>query len=125
VRSIYRPHICGEAVDFDDTGDRILTGAYLKENPLQIWNFGTGNLIETLPWSMSEDKAPCMLYAAQFSHGKSNNKFIVAGGGGAVNEAKIFNTSLKKVRIEKQYDKESMLWLYSRVIAGCLLFVNV
>ncbi len=36
VRSIFRPHICGEAVDFDDTGDRIITGAYMKEDPLQV-----------------------------------------------------------------------------------------
>ncbi|RKP19129.1 LNS2-domain-containing protein, partial [Rozella allomycis CSF55] len=96
IRSIYGPHICGEGVDFTDNGEKIITGSYLKDQPLQIWNFQTGNLIENVQWTISDDKKPCMLYCAQYSHGASSNKFIVAGGGGGLNEAKIFNTSYKK-----------------------------
>lgn len=39
IRSIYGPHICGESVDFDETGDRVLTGAYDKKNNLQVGSF--------------------------------------------------------------------------------------
>jgi hypothetical protein len=59
--------------------------------------------METIPWTNGDDRRPCMLYAAQFSHGKSNNKYILAGGGGGLNnEAKIFNSSLKKASVSEE-----------------------
>ncbi|KAJ3037998.1 hypothetical protein HK097_003314 [Rhizophlyctis rosea] len=95
IRSIYRPFICGDSLDFDSSGDRILSGSYLKEDPLQIWSWQTGHLIQTVPWSILEnEKRHCLLYSAQFSKGPSEenkNRFIVAGGGGPNNEIKVFD----------------------------------
>jgi hypothetical protein len=52
-----------------------------------MWDYGSGRLIETLPWFRSEmhTNQSCMLYAAQFD--KTGN-FAVGGGSGA-NEGKV------------------------------------
>jgi WD40 repeat protein len=70
----------------------IVTGSWRPDNVLETWDFGTGKLIEGIEWNQSSFRGsePCMLYAAQFSKGTSNNRFIAAGGSGA-NEAKIFD----------------------------------
>ena len=36
IRSIYGPHICGDSIDFDDSGQHLLTGSYAKQDPLQV-----------------------------------------------------------------------------------------
>ncbi|KAJ3043956.1 hypothetical protein HDV00_003483 [Rhizophlyctis rosea] len=104
IRSIYRPFICGDALDFSEDGTQILSGAYLRDDPLQIWSWATGELIQTIPWSILEnEKKTCLLYSAQFSRGLSyghggggegegrRGKYIVAGGGGPNNEVKVFD----------------------------------
>lgn len=88
VRSIFGPHICGDAMDIH--GGNILTGSWRSENPLELWDFGSGKLIETVQWNQGRSlKESCMLYAAQFN---SNGSLIAAGGSGA-NEAKVFDRS--------------------------------
>lgn len=93
VRSIFGPHICGDAVDI--YGNVVLSGSWRPDNALQLWDFGTGKLIETLDWRLGAGEEPCLLYAAQFSKG-NNAEFIVAGGSGA-NEAKIFNRKSRQI----------------------------
>eukprot|EP01006_Ploeotia_vitrea_P045285 TRINITY_DN66927_c1_g1_i1.p1 TRINITY_DN66927_c1_g1~~TRINITY_DN66927_c1_g1_i1.p1 ORF type:complete len:346 (+),score=-6.74 TRINITY_DN66927_c1_g1_i1:144-1181(+) len=94
VRSIYGPHICGDALDV--TNNEILTGSWRPENQLEIWDFGTGNKISDIQWGgangsifASVGSPACMLYAAQFSK-EGQGKFICAGGSGQ-NEAKVFD----------------------------------
>ena len=91
VRSIYGPHICGDALDV--VNNEIVTGSWRPNNQLEVWDFGSGNKICDIPWSTSQFTATgqpsCMLYAAQFSK-DGNGKFIGAGGSGA-NEAKVFD----------------------------------
>mmetsp|Transcript_77604 Transcript_77604/g.207371 ORF Transcript_77604/g.207371 Transcript_77604/m.207371 type:complete len:349 (-) Transcript_77604:123-1169(-) len=92
VRSIFGPHICGDAVDISSDGNVLLTGSWRIEKQLQLWDFRSEKLLENIPWrsgvSLSE---PCMIYAAQFSKGPRSD-MIVAGGSGA-NEAKLFDRS--------------------------------
>lgn len=89
IRSIFGPHICGDAVDISQDGETILTGSWRIDKQLQLWDFRSEKLVDTIPWrsgvSLSE---PCMIYAAQFS--KTNSQMIIAGGSGA-NEAKLFD----------------------------------
>ena len=85
VRSIFGPHICGDAVDVD--GNTVVTGSWRPENQLQLWDFTSGALIETIPWAPGLDGEPCFLYCAQFSR---DHELIAAGGSGS-NEAKIFD----------------------------------
>ncbi|KAI8923733.1 quinon protein alcohol dehydrogenase-like superfamily [Entophlyctis helioformis] len=80
VRSIYGPHICGDSIDFDDTGDRVLTGSYSKDDPLQLWSWKSGEVVGAFPWaaqSAMEGEMPmCML--------------------GSVKEVRVFATESKR-----------------------------
>ncbi|KAH6573591.1 hypothetical protein BASA50_006670 [Batrachochytrium salamandrivorans] len=88
--------------DFNDAGTMITTGSYAKDNQLQIWDWGSGQLVESIPWSETtgSDTTTCMLYSAQYSqsiqNGGTANRYIVAGGGGSINEARIFSNESKK-----------------------------
>ncbi len=77
VRSIFGPHICGDAVDVH--GNLIVTGSWRPDNPLQLWDFGTGALVENINWGVGINEEPCFLYAAQFSK-EGEGELIAAGG---------------------------------------------
>lgn len=116
VRSIYGPHVCGEAIDIDDFGKTILTGSYTNNNALQVsilvfifqvWDFASGKLISNVQWSETidgESQKSSLLYSASFSRGTSspvgscNNRFIMAGGSNR-NELKIFTSESYRVYI--------------------------
>jgi COMPASS component SWD3 len=52
VRSIYGPHLSGDALDFQN--GQILTGSYSSKDQIQLWDFDSGKLIETLDWSTNK-----------------------------------------------------------------------
>jgi COMPASS component SWD3 len=87
VRSIYGPHLCGDALDLHE--NTLLTGSWRNKDQLELWDFGSGQKIGEVPWNAGLDRAPCMLYAAQFSRDPAA-RYIVAGGSGS-NEAKVFD----------------------------------
>jgi WD40 repeat protein len=96
VRSFFGPHICGDAVDV--CGNMILTGSYRGADQLELWDFGSGEKIRTVPWSRGLfGGQPCMLYAAQFSK-EGQGRFIGAGGSGT-NEAKLFDRGAGDVNV--------------------------
>ncbi|CAM9191239.1 unnamed protein product [Ectocarpus sp. 6 AP-2014] len=90
VRSIFGPHISGDSLDI--CGNEILTGSWRPNDPLEIWDYGTAELKETIPWNRSSAQGvqPTLLYTAQFSNTADGGRYIAAGGSGA-NEAKIFD----------------------------------
>ncbi|KAG4106911.1 WD40 repeat-like protein [Neocallimastix lanati (nom. inval.)] len=92
VRSIYGPHICGDALDINNEGNSILSGSYSKESPLQIWDFNTCKLREEVVWA-TQTKYRSMLYSAHYSHALNPSYFYA--GGSNVNEAKIFSLETK------------------------------
>jgi len=90
VRSIYGPHICGDALDIDGSGELALTGSWRPEQSLQLWDIGTGKLVETMEWqkkARGKAKDSEMLYAAQFSPGSD----LIAAGGSGTNDARLFD----------------------------------
>lgn len=87
VRSFYGPHICGDSLDI--VGNEVLTGSWRPDKQLEVWDFGTGNKIQDIPWHVTPNQPHCMLYAAQFSK-EGKTRFIAAGGSGS-NEAKVFD----------------------------------
>jgi len=93
VASIYGPHICGDALDINNEGDCIITGAYSKDTPLQLWDYRTCKLREEIIWASSV-KRRSMLYAAHFSHANKPNYFYA--GGSNINEAKIYSIETRK-----------------------------
>ncbi|KAI8617166.1 WD40-repeat-containing domain protein [Chytriomyces sp. MP71] len=100
IRSIYGPHICGtDALDFNGPGTEILTASFSKTDQLQTWDYSSGQLIETIPWSIMEgEKRDSLLYSASFGRcGKSGGaQYVVAGGCGPNNEVKMFNLQTKR-----------------------------
>uniref|UniRef100_A0A7S4UIF3 Anaphase-promoting complex subunit 4 WD40 domain-containing protein n=1 Tax=Alexandrium monilatum TaxID=311494 RepID=A0A7S4UIF3_9DINO len=90
VRAIFGPHVCGDAVDISQDGASILTGSWRVEKQLQIWDFRSERLLDTLPWRDGVSLLqPCMVYAAQFS--KSDGSLMLAAGGSGANEVKLFD----------------------------------
>jgi WD40 repeat protein len=91
VRSFYGPHICGDALDI--VSGEVLTGSWRPECQLEVWDYGSGEKIQDIPWHsqalMAAGFPVCMLYAAQFSK-EGAGRYIAAGGSNS-NEAKIFD----------------------------------
>eukprot|EP00440_Ansanella_granifera_P021627 gb/GFBE01023476.1/.p1 GENE.gb/GFBE01023476.1/~~gb/GFBE01023476.1/.p1 ORF type:complete len:344 (+),score=66.54 gb/GFBE01023476.1/:1-1032(+) len=89
VRAIYGPHVCGDSLDISQDGETILTGSWRVEKQLQLWDFGSEKLLDTVPWrSTASMMQPCMVYAAQFS--KDETSSMIAAGGSGSNEAQVF-----------------------------------
>ncbi|EQC32639.1 hypothetical protein SDRG_09615 [Saprolegnia diclina VS20] len=89
VRGIYGPHIAGDAIDINAKNE-ILTGSWRPENPLELWDYGSGKRFAAIPWNQSALKGePCFLYAAQFS--KDPRSRLIAAGGSGSNEGKVFD----------------------------------
>ncbi|CAM9250842.1 unnamed protein product [Pylaiella littoralis] len=91
VKSIFGPHISGDSLDI--CNNEILTGSWRPNSPLEVWDYGTAELKETIPWNRSSSQQngqPTLLYTAQFSNTADGGRYIAAGGSGA-NEAKIFD----------------------------------
>ena len=82
----------GDAVDV--AGGTTVTGSWRPDNPLQLWDFGSGALIENISWGHGLNDEPCFLYAAQFS--KEGNGELIAAGGSGSNEAKVFDRASGK-----------------------------
>lgn len=93
VRSIFGPHICGDALDV--VGNEVVTGSWRPEKQLEVWDFGTGAKVTDIAWhasSFSQAGQPsCMLYAAQFSKENQGPARFIAAGGSGLNEAKVFD----------------------------------
>jgi len=95
VKSIFGPHICGDAVDITMDGSTVLTGSWRVQKQLQLWDTGTAKLMNNISWRNTStvtgisQSEPCMIYAAQFSK-EPKGDTIIAGGSGS-NEAKLFD----------------------------------
>lgn len=50
VGSIYGPHICGDAIDFHNDGNTILSGSYRQEDVLELWDIRTLKRSRVIDW---------------------------------------------------------------------------
>ncbi|XP_046851466.1 vegetative incompatibility protein HET-E-1-like [Xenia sp. Carnegie-2017] len=75
VGTIWGPYVCG-GDSLDISMDNILTGSWVTDEALQIWDFKSGSLVETIPFP-SEKGA--FLYCARFV----SSDLIAAGGSGS------------------------------------------
>lgn len=46
VRTIFGPHIAGDAIDI--LGDHVLAASWRPDKPVEIWDFGTGASLAVL-----------------------------------------------------------------------------
>ena len=78
VRSIFGPHVCGDAVDI--RGSYLLAGSWRDKNSLQVFDFGTGNLVRNL-----DQKVNSWIYSCKFAEdgsmcvaaGSNSNQFML------------------------------------------------
>eukprot|EP00413_Alexandrium_margalefii_P028655 CAMPEP_0204569132 /NCGR_PEP_ID=MMETSP0661-20131031/37577_1 /ASSEMBLY_ACC=CAM_ASM_000606 /TAXON_ID=109239 /ORGANISM="Alexandrium margalefi, Strain AMGDE01CS-322" /LENGTH=356 /DNA_ID=CAMNT_0051577213 /DNA_START=68 /DNA_END=1135 /DNA_ORIENTATION=+ len=89
VRSLWNCYLCGDAVDFSAAGGEILTGSWRTESALQVWDFGSGDLVENVEWRTASTQNSCMIFAAQFSKDPASS--MIVAGGSQENEAKFFH----------------------------------
>lgn len=72
-------------------GFQILTGSWVAQNSLQLWDYSSGKLIKNIPYP--DDGNGEYLYVAQFCE----NDTVVAGGSGT-NNIKAINIHSGEVR---------------------------
>lgn len=63
VRKIFGPHICGDSLDIDRLYGHILTGSWRKDEALQIWDYGSGEMIKNIP---QDPMHSCQFYCAHW-----------------------------------------------------------
>eukprot|EP00794_Sanderia_malayensis_P005514 gene5514-6199_t len=95
VRTIRGPFVCGDGLDV--LGDEILTGSWLAKEALQIWDYGSGKLIEGIPFPVVGHQGE-FLYCSRFW----DSQTIVAGGSGS-NDVKILNRENKQAYLEAMF----------------------
>jgi len=92
-RSIFGPHLCGESLDIQ--GDVILTGSHRAEDPLETWDYGTGEKINSIKIFDDGRSDPAQLYSAQFAKAglasHSAPPRLVSCGSSGTNEARVFD----------------------------------
>lgn len=88
VRTIWGPYLCGDALDIHENS--ILTGSWVPQDALQIWDFASGDLVDTIPYPSSSNEE--YLYCARFC----SEEGVVAGGSGT-KDVKVIRRDTKKV----------------------------
>lgn len=88
VRSIFGMKVYGDSLDISE--NVILAGHNRDRNQLQLWDLGTGKLIENIQWDPNPhvEYSDNSITAAKFS--KMNNDYIVAFSG-ITKQVRIFN----------------------------------
>ncbi|XP_046830996.1 uncharacterized protein LOC124429585 [Vespa crabro] len=72
LRYISGVHICGDSIDISQNGKEILTCAWQRKDPIQLWDYGSGKLIT----SLEPDNISSMLYCGKYL----SNIFITCAG---------------------------------------------
>ncbi|CAH3117061.1 unnamed protein product [Porites lobata] len=89
VRSINGPYICGEGIDIWE--DSVLTASWVAHDSLQVWDFGSGQLMEVIPFP--SDHHGEFLYVGRFC----GSGDLIAAGGSGTNDLKIIDRTKREV----------------------------
>mmetsp|Transcript_3180 Transcript_3180/g.4697 ORF Transcript_3180/g.4697 Transcript_3180/m.4697 type:complete len:333 (+) Transcript_3180:89-1087(+) len=93
VRRIFGPKLCGESLDIDKKGV-ILTGSWRNKNQLQLWDYGTGKLIEDISLPVDpQTQQHTSIYSATFN----STANLIAIGGSGTNDAKVIDRHTGKI----------------------------
>ncbi|CAK9795835.1 Uncharacterized WD repeat-containing protein alr2800 [Anthophora quadrimaculata] len=72
LRRISGVHMCGDGLDISRNGREILSCAWQRENPIQLWDYGSGKLLV----SLEPDSYSSLLYCGKYV----SNMFLACGG---------------------------------------------
>jgi WD40 repeat protein len=50
--------VCGDAIDFKDDGNTVLTGSYRQEDVLELWDIRTFKKVRTIDWNGPKNSEP-------------------------------------------------------------------
>jgi hypothetical protein len=67
----------------------ILAGSWRDKNALQVWDMGTGRLIQDVPFGAVAGEKNCQLYSARFGKSDGRCRGLVFAGGSGANEARV------------------------------------
>ena len=89
VRSLFGPHVCGDALDVSADGKRVLTASWRQSDCLEVWDWASGEVVESVVYNTGSEAGGGgkseMLYAAGWS---ADGQWMAAGGCGS-NDAKV------------------------------------
>ena len=89
VRSLFGPHVCGDALDVSADGGRLLTASWRQSESVEVWDWASGRLMEAVVYNAGSEAGGGgkseMLYAASWS---VDGQWMAAGGCGS-NDAKV------------------------------------
>jgi len=77
VKSLFGPHICGEAIDFRNDGFTLLTGSYRQDDVLELWDLRTFKKMKSINWHGPLQNEPL--------ENQLNEKVIYEGNDDSVN----------------------------------------
>ncbi|KAL3267736.1 hypothetical protein HHI36_006863 [Cryptolaemus montrouzieri] len=89
IRYISGVHLCGEGLDVTSGGRQVLTCSWRTEDPLQIWDYSTFKLID----SLSPDSHYSKLYCGRYISPE-----YISCGGGYPSIFRVLDTSVYKTR---------------------------
>ncbi|CAH2073899.1 unnamed protein product, partial [Iphiclides podalirius] len=89
-------HLCGEGLDFDKPGKQILTCSWQDNDNIQIWDYGSCKLIETIVPDNHQSK----LYCGKFVP-KTN---LIVCGGSDGNILRVVDVKLKLTECSIKYN---------------------
>lgn len=79
IRTLWNCIIRGDSIDFSDGGSKLLTASCRHEDPIQLWDLATGEVVGSLPCcgSTASSKSPTKPLAATFS---KDETMVLVGG---------------------------------------------
>mmetsp|Transcript_16664 Transcript_16664/g.14577 ORF Transcript_16664/g.14577 Transcript_16664/m.14577 type:complete len:294 (+) Transcript_16664:54-935(+) len=86
VRSFMGPYIAGDSIDI--CGNELLAGSYRSNDPIEVYDVGTGDMIDYIQWDQEDPKKGGMIMTAQY--GFPNTETIIAGSSSS-HEVKMWN----------------------------------
>ena len=128
VKSIFGPHVCGESIDFNHDGTKIITGSHSNNDVLHVYDFPSGTSLGPINWSRTKSlNRYCPLYTLRTVHGQTRpdlfkmpeitdpnviphqhepflESIVIAGGGpgegnSGGNEIRVFNLANRQVSL--------------------------
>ncbi|XP_063359507.1 uncharacterized protein LOC134648857 [Cydia amplana] len=80
-------HMCGEGLDFDKPGKQILTCSWQEKDSIQLWDYGSCKVIETIVPDTHQSKLYCGRVVPKTS--------LIVCGGSEINMLRVVDTKLK------------------------------